>query len=150
MTRYSRKALVLQSVKFIDNSFFQILFFTKLDDQGFPGGTSGTEPACQCRRGKRCGFHPWAGKTPGGGPGNPLQWSCLENLMDRGAWRAAAHGFTQSRTQLKRLSTHKPDDKDWPSLSPQSKYVAQLVFLTSSHILENLAFSPMLYQQYAK
>ena len=95
MTRYSRKALVLQSVKFIDNSFFQILFFTKLDDWGFPGGTSGTEPACQCRRGKRCGFHPWAGKTPGGGPGNPLQYSCLENLMDRGAWWVTVHGVAR-------------------------------------------------------
>ena len=58
------------------------------------------------------GSIPGLGRPPGGGHGNPLQCSCLENLMDRGAWRAAAHGFTQSRTQLKRLSTHKPDDKD--------------------------------------
>ena len=37
----------------------------------------------------RGGFDPWVGKTPGGGLGNPLQHSCLENLMDRGAWQAA-------------------------------------------------------------
>ena len=38
--------------------------------------------------------------------GNPLQYSCLENPMDRGAWQAAVHGVTKSRTRLKRLSTH--------------------------------------------
>ena len=38
--------------------------------------------------------------------GNPLQYSCLENPMDRGAWWAAVHGVAQSWTQLKRLSMH--------------------------------------------
>ena len=38
--------------------------------------------------------------------GNPLQYSCLENPMDRGAWWAAVHRVTQSQTQLKRLSMH--------------------------------------------
>ena len=42
-------------------------------------GTSGKETACQCRRHKRCRFDPWVGKIPGGGHGNPLQYSCLEN-----------------------------------------------------------------------
>ena len=42
----------------------------------------------------------------GEGNGNPLQCSCLENPMDRGACWAAVHGVAQSRTQLKRLSTH--------------------------------------------
>ena len=37
---------------------------------------------------KRCGFDPWSGRSPGGGHGNPLQHSCLESPMDRGAWRA--------------------------------------------------------------
>ena len=40
------------------------------------------------------------------GNGNPLQYSCLENPMDRGAWWAAVHGVTQNWTQLKRLSMH--------------------------------------------
>ena len=44
----------------------------------------------------------------GGGHGNPLQYSCLENPMDRGAWRATVHGVTKSRTRLKRLSTRAP------------------------------------------
>ena len=42
----------------------------------------------------------------GEGNGNPLQYSCLENSVDRGAWWAAVHGVTQSRIQLKRLSMH--------------------------------------------
>ena len=47
------------------------------------------------------------GRAPGGGNGNPLQYSCLENPMDRGAWRATVHGVAKSWTQLKPLSTHK-------------------------------------------
>ena len=42
--------------------------------------------------------------SPGGGHGNPLQYSCLENPMDRGAWVAAVHGVTESRTRLEQLS----------------------------------------------
>ena len=44
--------------------------------------------------------------SPGGGNGNPLQFSCLKNLMNRGAWQATVHGVTGSRTQL---STPTPD-----------------------------------------
>ena len=44
--------------------------------------------------------------TPEGEPGNPLQYSCLENPMDRGAWRATVHGVTKSRIRLKQLSMH--------------------------------------------
>ena len=49
---------------------------------------------------QRCGFDPWVGKIPGEGHGNPLQYSCLENPTDRGAWRAAVHGVTKSWTRL--------------------------------------------------
>ena len=51
-------------------------------------------------------FHPWVGKSPGGGHDNPLQYSCLENPMDRGAWRAMVHRLAKSQTQVKQLSTH--------------------------------------------
>ena len=47
-----------------------------------------------------------AGLIPGGGHGNPLWYSCLENPMDRGAWRDTIHRVAKSQTQLKRLSTH--------------------------------------------
>ena len=46
------------------------------------------------------------GRSPRGGFGNPLQHSCLENPMDRGAWRATVHTVTKSWTQVKQLSMH--------------------------------------------
>ena len=46
------------------------------------------------------------GRSPGGGHGNPLQYSCLENPVDRGAWQATAHRVTKSWTRLKGLSMH--------------------------------------------
>ena len=49
---------------------------------------------------------PGSGRSPGGGNGNPFQYSCLENLMDRGAWWATVHGIAKSQTQLKWLSMH--------------------------------------------
>ena len=52
------------------------------------------------------GSIPGWGRSPGGGRGSPLQYFCLENPLDRGARRAAVHRVTQSRTRLKRLSTH--------------------------------------------
>ena len=41
-----------------------------------------------------------SGRSPGGGNANPLQYTCLENPMDRGAWRATVHGVTKGQTQL--------------------------------------------------
>ena len=73
---------------------------------GFIGGVSGKEPACQSKRCKRCGFDPRLGRYPGERKGNPLQYSCLENPMDTGTWRATVHEVTKSRTWLKRLSMH--------------------------------------------
>ena len=46
------------------------------------------------------GLIPGLGRSPGEGNSNPLQYPCLENLMDREAWRAAVHGLTESRTRL--------------------------------------------------
>ena len=47
---------------------------------------------------RKGGSIPGSGRSPGGGQGNPLQYSCLENPMDRGAWQATVHGVTQNRT----------------------------------------------------
>ena len=52
------------------------------------------------------GVSPGLGRSPGRGNGNPLQYTCLENPMDRGTWRATVHGVTKCQTLLKRLSTH--------------------------------------------
>ena len=46
------------------------------------------------------GLIPGSGRSPGEGNGNPLQYSCLENSMDRGAWWATVHGVTKSQTRL--------------------------------------------------
>ena len=63
---------------------------------GFSSWLNGKE-SCQCRR---RGFDSWVGKIPGEGHGNPLQYSCLENSRDRGAWWATVHGVTKGRMQL--------------------------------------------------
>ena len=55
---------------------------------------------------REVGLIPALGRSPGGGQGNPLQYSSLENPMDRGAWWATVHRFAKNQTQLKRLSTH--------------------------------------------
>ena len=52
------------------------------------------------------GSVPGSGRSPGGGHGCPLQYSCLENPMDRGAWEATVHRVTKNQTKLKQLSTH--------------------------------------------
>ena len=49
------------------------------------------------------GSIPGSGRSPGGEHGNPLQYSCLENPMDSGAWRDIVHGVAQSRTRRKQL-----------------------------------------------
>ena len=85
---------------------------------GFPGGASGKEPACQCRRLKRRRLDPWVGKITGEGHGNPLQYSCLENPTDRGGWQATVHRVAKSQTQLKWLSSSSQTPYN-PTLNPQ-------------------------------
>ena len=60
---------------------------------GFPGGSDGKESACNAGD---LGSIPGSGRSPGEGNGNPLQYSCLENGMDRGAWWATVHGVAKS------------------------------------------------------
>ena len=52
------------------------------------------------------GLIPGLGRSSEEGNGNPLQYSCLENPMDRGAWWATVHGVTKSQTRLQQLNTH--------------------------------------------
>ena len=71
--------------------------------KGLPRWCNCKEFTCQNRRHIRHGFGPWVEKFLWEGNGNPLQYSCLENSMDRGACWATVHGITQSWT---RMSTH--------------------------------------------
>ena len=65
---------------------------------GLPRWLSGKEFIWQ---GRRHQFHPWVGKIPLGREWNRLQYPCLENSMDRGAWRATVQGVAKSQTRLK-------------------------------------------------
>ena len=64
---------------------------------GFPCSSVSKESACSAGD---MGSIPGLGRSPGEGNGNPLQYSSLENLMDRGAWWAAVHGVAKSRARL--------------------------------------------------
>ena len=64
---------------------------------GFPGGSDGKESTCNVRD---LGSVSGLGRSPGGGHDNPLQYSCLENSMDRGAWQAVVRGVAKSWTRL--------------------------------------------------
>ena len=67
---------------------------------GFPGGFEGKASACNAGD---PGSIPESGRSPGGGNGNPLQYSCLENPIDRGAWETAVHGSRKESDTTERL-----------------------------------------------
>ena len=79
----------------------------------FPGGSDGKEFACNIGD---MGSITGLGRSPGVGNGNPLQYSCLENSMDREAWRATVHGVAKSRTQLN--NCHYTTTAPWGALIP--------------------------------
>ena len=66
--------------------------------RGFPAGSDSKESACNAGD---LGLIPRLGRPPGGGHGNPVQYSCLENPVDRGVWQVIVHSVAQSQTQLK-------------------------------------------------
>ena len=65
---------------------------------GFPGGLAVKIPPANAGDAGDEGSMPGLGRSPGGGNGNPLQYSCLENSMDQRAWRAAVHEVGKSQT----------------------------------------------------
>ena len=69
--------------------------YVHIDIYSFPGGSDGKASVCNA---VDQGLTPGSGRSPGEGNGNPLQYSCLENPMDRGAWWATVHGAAKSRT----------------------------------------------------
>ena len=89
------------------------------------GGASDKESPCQCgRRGdtRDASSIPGSGSSPGGGNGSPLQYSCMENPMDKGAWWASIHGAVKSRTRLSNWAPSHTQVKILPSLSLMHTY----------------------------
>jgi len=89
------------------------------------------------------GSIPGLGRSPRGGHGNPPQYSCLENPMDREAWRATVHGVAKSQTRLKQLSTHSctaklVDAGAYIHLIITSLYCTCISFISLSHYPGNL------------
>ena len=82
-----------------------------------PGGISGKEPTCQCRRLRDMHSILGLGRFPGGGHGSPLQYSCLENPMDRGAWWATVHAAAAAKS-LQSCPTRCDPIDDSPPGSP--------------------------------
>ena len=67
---------------------------------GFPGGSVVKNLPANAGDPGYMRLIPGSGRSPGGRNGNPFQYSCLENSLDRGAWQAIVHGVAMSRTQL--------------------------------------------------
>ena len=92
--------------------FFFFLFVTQKEYWGFPGGSAVKSPPANAG-------NTGSGRSAGEGNGNPLQYSCLQNPMDRGAWQATVHGVAESWTQLsdndKKNTTRK---WEWGELDP--------------------------------
>ena len=130
------------------------IFLSAIQYLGFPGGASHKEPAF-----KGVGLNPGSGRSPGEGHGNPLQYSCLENLMDREAWWDTVHRVAKSEIQLKQLSTHVvkilklPTNKSLGQRAISDDYQAQrrVNIYPSQTILKNRrgsnAFKPVLHSQ---
>ena len=74
-----------------------------LSDVGVPGGSDGKESSCNAGD---PGSIPGSGRSPGEGNGNPLQYSCLENPMDSGAWQATAQRVAESDMTERLMHTH--------------------------------------------
>ena len=74
-------------------SYYRIFY----NEYVFPGGSSSKESASNAGD---LGSIPGSQRSPGNGNGNPFQYSCLENFMDRGAWRATVHGVAKCWTLL--------------------------------------------------
>ena len=92
-------------IVFLRSHFFVIQIMA-LMFYGLPSGTRGKETPANAGDLRDVGSVPGLARSPGGRNGNPLQYSCWENPMDKGAWWATVHGVAKSWTRLKLLSMH--------------------------------------------
>ena len=97
LTCYHRKWHTSIKLTFALSKAFDMALFVLHWGNGLPRWFTSKESTYQCRR---CRLHPWVGKIPGGGNGNPLQGPGLENPTDRAAWLATVHGVSKSQIWL--------------------------------------------------
>ena len=79
------------------------------------------------------GSIPGSGRSPRGGHGNPIQYFCLENPMDRGSWQATVHRVAKTQTRLKWLITHKGDSICKVCSKLLGSYILFSVFMENLH-----------------
>ena len=124
--------------------YFQIaiqdatLRFVAASPGGFPGSSGGKESACNT---EDLGLILGLGRSPGGAHGNPLQYSCLEDPMDRGACWVTVQRVTKSWTRLKWLSATKPQ-VDQEKSDPAYGHLCSVFWLTIYSF--DLTFRPWL------
>ena len=135
-------------------NILQALYFTSLPPKSlivdlstvklcFLGGSSSKEPPANAEDIREPGSIPGLGRSPGGGHGNPPQYSCLENPTGRGAWQATVHAVAKSQTRLKQLSTYScmaklVDAGTYIHLIITSLYCTYISFICLSHYPGNL------------
>ena len=102
-------------------------FLVVLLRAGLSQWLSGKESACNAGDTGEIGLISGSGRSPGGGHGNLLQDSCLENLMDRGGWRAIVHRVAKNHTRLKRQSTSALRTRPRQNFSGSSEELSQRV-----------------------
>ena len=94
---------LFQKPVFPPTMLFILIYFHIL---GFPGGVVVKNPPANAGDARDVGSVPELERSPGGGNDNPLQYACLEIVMDRAAWWATVPGVAKSQTRLRDLSTH--------------------------------------------
>ena len=120
---YLRLLIVLLAILILRSHPAQHLTWCTLHVHDFLGSSDGKASAYNAGD---LGSIPGSGRSPGEGNGNLLQYSCLENPMDRGAWWATVHGVAKSRTRLSDSTFHstcelnKPGDNIHPWCTPFS------------------------------
>ena len=97
MEENGRCICVAESLCYSPETFITLLVISQLV---FPFGSDGKEYVCMPANAGDLGLMPGSGRSPGEGSGSPLQYSCLENPMDRGVWQATVHEVPKSQIRL--------------------------------------------------